>query len=117
MRTCSWCGAQVPQEAFCADCTQSVPLRPDPETLTADEREAELRGMDRVEVPFDVMHARIERLVGRPVWTHEMTTSNWERLLREARWEERLATMEEIINLVPEEKRIILGAPTLPGGP
>jgi hypothetical protein len=36
-----------------------------------------------LEVPFDLLHARIERLVGRPVWTHEL--ANPEALVREIR--------------------------------
>lgn len=79
--------------------------------MTPDEREAEFRGLEYCEVPFELIHGRIEQLAGRPVWTHEMGTSNFESLATQCRWENRPATMAEIVELIPEEKRIILGAP------
>lgn len=107
-RTCHFCGHTVPKEAFCSDCTEQFVNRPAPEALTPDEREAEMRSFDGpVEVPFDLMHRRMESLVGRPVWTHEMGL-NWEGLCREARWESRPATIEEIIDIVPQVKRVVV---------
>lgn len=79
--------------------------------MSADEREAEMRVLgETLEVPFGLVHGRIEQLVGRPVWTHEMGL-NWEGLCKEARWASRSATVNEIIDLIPAEKRIIVEVP------
>jgi len=47
-----------------------------PDTMTGYERVEELGWFftgpgSIIEVPFDVMHERMEALMGRPVWTHE----------------------------------------------
>jgi len=77
--------------------------------MTADERVAELKSIGGpIEVPFDLMHGRIEALVGRPVFRHEMGTTGWPNLLREARWDGDRASLEEIIELIPAEKRVVI---------
>ncbi len=62
---------------------------------------------DRLCVPFDVFHEAIEKALGRPVYTHEFGL-NRDGLLKELRGEKEPPTLEEIINLIPEDKRIIL---------
>lgn len=62
---------------------------------------------DRLCVPFDVFHEAIEKALDRPVYTHEFAL-NREGLLKELRGEKEPPTLEEIINLIPEDKRIIL---------
>jgi len=105
-RVCSWCNQTVPKEDYCVHCTEEIQTRRAPETMTAEERQAEFDGMMRCEVPFPMMHKRVEALIGRPVWTHEFADSA--RLREQMQWKARPATMEEIINLIPEEKRIII---------
>lgn len=63
-------------------------------------------------MPFDVFHEAIEKALGRPVWTHEFGL-NYEGLKKEFLGKADPPTMEEIINLIPKEKRIIvcLGEP------
>lgn len=78
-------------------------------TMTFDERAAEMRAWKEgalVSCKFSELHERIEQLVGRPVWTHEMGM-NWEGLVEEAGGA-RHATMNEIVDLIPPEKRIIV---------
>ena len=57
--------------------------------MTRDERVAEFQhwtGTDTVlTVEFSKWHKRIEELVGRPVWTHELGTQGCEWLLEEVR--------------------------------
>lgn len=108
-RICHICKQPVARREFCAPCTRTLQERAaPPHEMTSDEREAEMRlWRGPLEVPFDLMHERIEALVGRPVWTHELGL-NYEGLCKEARWDDRPATMEEIIGLVPEEKRIVI---------
>lgn len=78
------------------------------------ERIAEMEKLRWLEAPFTMTHKRIEELVGRPVWTHEMVM-NWKGLVTEAgsyigedSQEFTPAKMREIIDLVPENKRVII---------
>lgn len=82
----------------------------DPEVLGPNGRERAMEALRTTTCHFPCYHARVEQLVGRPVWTHEIGL-NWPGLVKEARWEDRPATMEEIIDLIPEEKRIIVTLP------
>lgn len=62
---------------------------------------------DKLCVPFNVFHKAIEKALGRPVYTHEFGL-NWEGLQKELRGEKPAPTFEEIVNLIPEEKRVII---------
>ena len=62
---------------------------------------------NRLCMPFDVFHEAIEKTLGRPVWTHEFGL-NRQGLMDELAGNKPPPTMEEIINLIPEEKRIII---------
>lgn len=106
-RVCHFCGATVGSGEPCVVCVESWPNRPDPEAMTGEERGEELRQLfGTLEVPFPMVHERIESLVGRPVWTHEMGL-NAEGLIREAA-SRKHPTMDEVIDLIPAEKRIVL---------
>ena len=58
-------------------------------------------------MPFEVFHEALEKTLGRPVYTHEFGL-NRDGLKAELLGESEPPTMEEIINLVPVEKRFIL---------
>lgn len=58
-------------------------------------------------MPFGVFHEAMEKTLGRPVFTHEFGL-NYEGLKSELIGEKPAPTMDEIIALIPEEKRIIL---------
>lgn len=58
-------------------------------------------------MPFDVFHEAIEKALGRPVYTHEFGF-NREGLMKELLGEKDAPTFEEIIGLIPEEKRILV---------
>jgi hypothetical protein len=58
-------------------------------------------------MPFHVFHRALEEALGRPVMTHEMGL-NWEGLKRELLGERPKPTMEEILNLIPKERRIVI---------
>lgn len=107
-RNCHYCGTECLPRQGCPKCLAEWHLRPEPHTMTPDEREAEMRSHRGVlEVDFSMLHKRFEELVGRPVWTHELGL-NWEGLCKEARWEDRPATMEEIVDLISAEKRFVI---------
>jgi len=61
---------------------------------------------DKLCMPFDVFHEAVEKALGRSVWTHEFATSD--ALRAELRGDRRAPTMEEIIDLIPADKRICL---------
>lgn len=87
--TCHFHGTVVditPDTEGCPDCNAFLDNPPDPMMMTGAERRAELEAMWNgiLTVKFERMHQRIEALVGRPVWTHEMGTSGWVTLLAEA---------------------------------
>jgi hypothetical protein len=57
--------------------------------------------------PFGVFHKAVEDTLGRPVFTHEFDM-DWDGIKAEMAGEKPPPTMEQIINLIPEEKRIIV---------
>lgn len=83
-----------PLPPACAEC-EAVLQRPI-ESMTADERADELQHWFDIvlTVQFSKLHERIELLVGRPVWTHEMASSTCDNLVREARSQEHPVDLE-----------------------
>jgi len=62
----------------------------------------------RLCMPFDVFHEAMEKTLGRPVWTHEFSSLGYKGLEKELLKEKTAPTFEEIINLIPEDKRVII---------
>lgn len=62
---------------------------------------------DELSMPFEVFHKALEETLGRPVWTHELAM-NFDGIAMEILGEKDAPTMEEIIGLIPEEKRILV---------
>jgi hypothetical protein len=60
----------------------------------------------RLCIPFEVFHAATEKVLGRPVWTHEFGSVG--HLVAEYLGQAPKPSLEDIMNLVPEEKRIIV---------
>jgi len=61
----------------------------------------------RMCMPFEVFHEAAEAVLGRPVFTHEFGR-NYEGIVQEYLGQRPAPTLEEIIELIPEEKRIII---------
>lgn len=59
----------------------------------------------RLCMPFSEFHKAMEEVLGRPVWTHEFASDN---LKAEFLGERPAPSMDDIINLIPADKRIIL---------
>jgi predicted DNA binding CopG/RHH family protein len=57
-------------------------------------------------MPFEVFHEAIEKVLKRPVYTHEFGL-NYEGLVRELLEGTPAPSLEEIINMIPEDKRVI----------
>ena len=62
-------------------------------------------------MPFEVFHEAIEKALGRPVWTHEFAM-NLDGLKMELMHGTQPPTIQEIMEIVPEEKRIIVNIDT-----
>lgn len=74
-RTCTRCGHRDLTEA-CPTCTAEWENRRDADDMTPEERLAEFRSWGPIlEIDFAKVHERIQELVGRPVFTHEMGNS------------------------------------------
>jgi len=61
----------------------------------------------RLCMPFDIFHEAVEKVLKRPVYTHEFGF-NVEGLKKEIMGAKPAPTLEEIIELIPESKRIIV---------
>ena len=62
---------------------------------------------DRLCMPFGVFHEAVEQALERPVWTHEFGL-NRDGLKEELLGEQPTPSMEDIFNLIPSDKRIIV---------
>ena len=65
---------------------------------------------------FGDFHSGVEKLLGRPVWTHEFAFSRDPGgLQEEALGRAPKRTLQEIMDLIPAEKRIIVEVPAEAG--
>jgi hypothetical protein len=62
---------------------------------------------DCLAVPFSRFHEAIEKVLDRPVWTHEFAYRD--SLIDEYQKEHPAPTFEEIISLIPKDKLITIG--------
>lgn len=62
---------------------------------------------DRLCMPFEVFHKAIEKTLGRPVFTHEFGF-NIEGLKKEIMGQKPPPTFQEVIELIPKDKRVII---------
>ncbi len=58
-------------------------------------------------MPFDKFHEAVEKVLDRPVFTHEFAFHD--EMVKEYLGEKDPPTLSEIINLIPKENRLILG--------
>jgi hypothetical protein len=59
-------------------------------------------------MPFSVFHEAVEEVLGRPVWTHEFGL-NAGGIKAEIMGGKEPPTLDEIISLIPLEKRLVVG--------
>jgi len=57
-------------------------------------------------MPFSVFHEAMEKVLNRPIWTHEFIKA--EELKKEFLKEKKAPSLQEIINLIPSNKRIVV---------
>ena len=71
-----------------------------------DEQIFEFQGSQRLMcMPFDVFHKATESVLSRPVFTHEFV--KWDNLKDEYYGKKPKPTLKQIIEMIPESKRII----------
>ena len=75
------------------------------ESMTHRERATFQMHEERLCMPFDVFHEAVEAAIGRPVWTHEFGL-NRDGIIKELNGDGPAPTMAEIIEMIPEDKRI-----------
>lgn len=101
--TCPRCGSH--NTDVCPTCTVEWENRRDVSSMTPEERVAELDSWCSVLViEFTKLHQRIEELVGRPVWTHELADLA---LLRREILIGESPTMEGVIAKLPPDMQVI----------
>ncbi len=59
-------------------------------------------------MPFGVFHEAVEKSLGRPVWTHEFGSAGLDGLKKEFLGVRPAPTFQEIVELIPADKRIII---------
>lgn len=87
----------------CAKCQAEINARPDPATMAPQARADEVLALLDTANGYtvDSMHRRLEALVGRPVWTHEMARPF--SLMEEAKsWEHPENLAEHVIQSASE---------------
>lgn len=63
----------------------------------------------RLCVPFEIFHEAMQEALGRPVYTHEFAFPDL--LKKELFGEKQAPTLEEILDLIPAEKKTIIVLP------
>lgn len=58
-------------------------------------------------MPFEIFHEAIEKSLKRPVYTHELGL-NVEGLRKELMGEQPVPTLQDILELIPKNKRIVV---------
>jgi len=61
---------------------------------------------DKLCMPFERFHQAIEAVLGRSVWTHEFADA--QTLRSELNGDRPAPTFQEILDLIPEDKRILV---------
>ena len=106
-RVCHICGGTVPLEAYCQACEEAFLKRRLIGQMGVPERLIELREWleGPTEIHYMLIHKRIEELMGRPVWTHEIAypESLYAELCSGGQ-----PSMEEIIGKLPAHMPVIV---------
>lgn len=79
------------------------------ETMTYRQRAEFQMHEERLCMPFDVFHKALEETLGRPIFTSELGM-NTAGIKRELMGDAPAPTMEQIIEMIPAEKRVLIVA-------
>ena len=105
-RTCHICGTVT--NTWCPTCEAKFSSRRATVEMTGKERVAELALLlGPLEMHFSLVHQRIEELVGRPVWTHEIGLDA-DSLRKEAHTWNHTKTTADIVGLLKDKPTIVI---------
>lgn len=91
---------------LCPGCVEAFANRRNPDTMTGEERAAELRWWGHIlTIPLDDLKQRCEELVGRGIWSHEFV--EWDSLIDEARTRTH-PTPQEILDKIPARIPVVV---------
>lgn len=99
-----WAAKQLTQEQAIAFAESRVWLNWTAEQVVRFQLFQQLLCMD-----FGHFSKAMSEVLDRPVYTHEFASSNYQNLVLEYLGERPTPTLDEIIDLIPAEKRIIVG--------
>lgn len=106
-RTCSVCGTPD-LTAECPVCASAWEIREPAESMTREQRAKALRQIpEKLEIEFAKIHQRVEELVGRPVFTHEMGTSGMANLEHEI-LTGHVPSLGGVLAKIPDDKSVIV---------
>lgn len=77
------------------------------ETMSHRERAVFQMNEGRLCMPFEIFHEAMEKAIGRSIFSHEFGL-NYDGLLDELMNGVTIPSFEEIVNLIPEEKRVLV---------
>jgi hypothetical protein len=99
---------ETTQSDWCGACLEDFKTRRHRDDMTGEERAAEIERWTIVTIPIRDIHQRIEELVGRSVFTHEMGgDANFARLQQEARTNDH-PSFREILGKVPDGVPVVI---------
>lgn len=105
-RTCSVCGTEG-LEGECPVCAAAWEKRRPADEMSPEERVAALDALpEKLEIEFSKIHRRVEELVGRPVFTHEMGTQGMAYLRHEILTGHK-PDLDGILAKLPHDKPVI----------
>lgn len=77
--------------------------------LLNERKRAELQiNQDLLCMPFDIFHSAIEKTIGRSIFTHEFGSKGHVGLKKELFEGKAPPTFQEIMELIPEDKRVLV---------
>ena len=103
-RICSRCGTKCVHE--CPVCRKNFSKRKNAEYMTGEERVQEMRSWAICEIDPELVHKRIEELVGRPVNFFIEVANNWPDLVEEARFRNHPQNMAQYLMELDTEHKI-----------
>lgn len=110
---CDKHGSTVQGGTCCPDCVEAFANRRDAKTMTPQERADEFRWWGSIlTIPFGDLQQRIEELVGRSVWTHELASPD--RLIQEIE-RQQPASFSDVLGKIPDHVQTIVVAVDGPG--
>ena len=108
---CPWHNISIPKKSYCEKCQRDFETRKDAKRMTVEERAMALEEIIEkaiVTMPFGQIHQRIEELVGRPVWTHELAGKERCAMLVAEIRSGNQASINDVFDKIPADNKVIV---------